>query len=154
MNRKMKFLMTATLATVTILSVSPLLALNEAQAARSTNPNLDIVTPYAIDNENSIANAPISGTSFNKKFNIKANYGWVKVWVENTSTETLTVRVTQSTLTGTEKMLFTVAPGKFETRYAEKPWATGDHYVSISTKNGGTMSGLLSVKMATTKDEL
>lgn len=106
-----------------------------------------------IAGDNEIVNAPIAGSSFTKSFNIQPDFGWVKVLIQNTSNETLTVRVTQSTLTGTQNMLFTVAPGGTYPEHGTKPWATGTHWVSISTKNGGNMSGLLTVKLENTKEE-
>jgi hypothetical protein len=150
MKRATKFVVTATLATA-ILSVSAVFASNETPAAPSPTQSPVIITPLTVDNE--IVNSPISGSSFTKSFNIQPDFGWVKVWVQNTSSEILTVRVTQSTISGTEKMTFTVAPGETKTGYGKQAWATGTHWVSISTKNGGNMSGLLSVKLANTKGE-
>ena len=106
-----------------------------------------------IESNNDIVDRPISGSSFTKDFIIQPTFGWVKVLIQNTSTETLTVRVTQSTLVGTQKMLFSVAPGDTYTEYGEKPWATGIHWVSVSTKNGRNMSGFMSVIMENTKEE-
>ncbi|OXM14551.1 hypothetical protein [Paenibacillus herberti] len=141
-------------AALTVASASPA---NNAMvpSENTTSSQGNEITPrgvMAVDNE--IVNAPIAGSSYTKNFNIQANFGWVKVWVQNKSTETLTVRVTQSTLSGTQKMVYTVAPGSSWTEYGTKPWATGTHWISISTKNGGNMSGLLSVKLANTKEEL
>ncbi|WP_340014341.1 hypothetical protein [Paenibacillus sp. FSL K6-1318] len=137
-------------AAVTVASAAP--SNNVADSSTASTQGEGIITPMAVDNE--IVNSQISGSSYTKNFNIQANFGWVKVWVQNTSKETLTVRVTQSTLSGTQKMSFSVAPGASWTEYGTKPWATGTHWVSISTKNGGNMSGLLSVKLANTKEEL
>ncbi|MDQ8738235.1 hypothetical protein [Paenibacillus sp. LHD-38] len=106
-----------------------------------------------IAGDNEVVNFPISGPNFTKDFNIPAHFGWVKVWVHNTSSETLRVRVTQSTITGTEKMFFEVAPGAQKAVNVTQPWATGTHWVAISTKNGGNMSGFLSVKLENTKEE-
>lgn len=139
-------------AAVTAASAAPTNNVGDSSANTASTQGEGIITPMAVDNE--IVNSQISGSSYTKNFNIQANYGWVKVWVQNTSKETLTVRVTQSTLSGTQKMSFSVAPGATWTEYGTKPWATGTHWVSISTKNGGNMSGLLSVKLANTKEEL
>ncbi|WP_283771306.1 hypothetical protein [Paenibacillus sp. J45TS6] len=35
-----------------------------------------------------------------------------------------------------------------------KPWSTGTHWISIAAKNGKPLSGLLTVKLAKTKDLL
>lgn len=148
--RTTKILMTATMVAATALSVSPAFASNQTSEGLSSNPS--IVEPYAVDKE--INNLPISGPTFKTNFNIQQHYGWVKVWIQNTSSETLTVRVTQATLTGTQKMYFTVAPGATWTEKGTKAWATGTHWVSISTKNGGNMSGLLAVKLANTEGVL
>lgn len=138
------------------------LSLTAAVTAASAAPaNNNVVAPSTFTatalmaTDSPIVNAPISGSSFTKFFNIPANFGWVKVWVYNTSSETLRVRVTQSTITGTEKMAtYEVAPGQQITKYGTQPWSTGTHWVAISTKNGGAMSGFLSVKLANTKAEL
>ncbi|WP_063568369.1 hypothetical protein [Paenibacillus sp. O199] len=136
-------------AAVTVASAALTNNVVDSSATNTSTQGEGIITPMAV-----IVNSPISGSSFTKNFNIQANYGWVKVWVQNTSKETLTVRVTQSTLSGTQKMSFSVAPGATWPEYGTKPWATGTHWVSISTKNGGNMSGLLSVKLANSKEEL
>lgn len=152
MKRTTKIFMTATLSVATVLSVSPVFASNEAPASPNSTPIPGIITPYAV--QNPISNLTLSGKTFDKSFDIPAHYGWVKIWVNNTSSETLRVRVTQGTLTGTQKMSFEVAPGQSVTQFGTQPWSTGDHWVAISTKDGGNMSGQLSVKLATTKEEL
>ncbi|MDQ8737883.1 hypothetical protein [Paenibacillus sp. LHD-38] len=106
-----------------------------------------------IADNNEIIYFPISGSSFNKDFNIPAHFGWVKVRVHNTSSETLRVRVTQGTITGTEKMFFEVAPGAQKAVNGTQPWETDTHWVALSTKNGGIMSGFLSVELENTKEE-
>lgn len=66
----------------------------------------------------------------------------------------MTVRVTQGSFTGTQKMLFKVAPGTQRYVTADKSWSTGIFYVAISTENSIALTGELSVKLATNRKYL
>ncbi|WP_281885215.1 hypothetical protein [Paenibacillus sp. YYML68] len=120
--------------------------------AKNDSLGAEATTPMEVDSI--IVNDSISGRKYEHSFSIPEHYGWVKVWVHNTSSEEITVNVTQGTLTGNSKLLFKVAAGQTGTGYASSPWSTGTHWVSITGKNSGDLSGSLSVKLATTQAEL
>lgn len=154
MNRMMKFATSATMAVTLLVGGSSAFANENASPAPSLSPSLITsteITPY--DTSNVIYNAQLKD-GVKPKFTIPKGYGWVKVWVQNTTNEEMTVRVTQGSLTGTEKMNFKVAANSQGYLNGTAAWSTGDFYVAISTKNSVALSGLLSVKLATTEGEL
>lgn len=146
MNRVTKIVMAFTLASATVLSVIPVFASNETVTLSQDIPTLDV--DYEYKNESFL------GTTYKNNFYIEPHYGWAKIWIHNTSSDTVTVRVSQNTLTGKEKMLFTLAPGEQLAKKGIKPWSTGTHWISIAPKTGKPVSGLLTVKLAKTKDQL
>ncbi|MDR9855693.1 hypothetical protein RJP21_18935 [Paenibacillus sp. VCA1] len=104
------------------------------------------ITPY--DTKNPIYNTQLRD-GVKPAFLIDTGYGWVKVWVKNDTNEEMIVRVTKESLTGQEKMMFTVpAHGQLAVP-GNKAWSTGTFYVAITTRNSVPLSGLLSVKLAT-----
>lgn len=156
MNRMMKFATSVTMAVTLLVGGSSAFANENASPASSLSPSsitsTEIeITPY--DTSNVIYNAQLKD-GVKPKFTIPSGYGWVKVWVQNDTNEEMTVRVTQGSLTGTEKLSFKVPANDQNYATGIAAWSTGDFYVAISTKNSVALSGLLSVKLATTKGEL
>ncbi|OXM17368.1 hypothetical protein [Paenibacillus herberti] len=155
MNRMMKFATTATMAVTLLVSGSSAFA-NENASPASPAPSPSLVTPTKIgifDTSNVIFNAALKD-GLKSSFDIPKGYGWVKVWVKNTTNAEMTVRVTQGSLTGKEKMNFKVPANSQVSVDGTAAWSTGDFHVAISTENSEALTGLLSVKLATTQGEL
>ncbi|MFI8714714.1 hypothetical protein [Brevibacillus brevis] len=84
------------------------------------------------------------------EFDIPAGYGWVKVYVQNTGTADINVVVTDPN--GNEVMSGVAKPGKPFDKKGSSGWGTGTHTVSVTSVED--MSGIVSVKLAQTKNEL
>lgn len=128
--------------------VSPATNLTPSFTSQSEN---EITPPESTpeDTKNPIYNNPLKD-GVEQSFIIDAGYGWVKVRVQNDTNEEMIVRVTQGSFTGSEKMLFIVPAHGQLAIPGDKAWSTGTFYVSTSTRNSVPLSGLLSVKLATT----
>jgi hypothetical protein len=160
MNRIMKFATTTAMTATLLLGGSSVFADVEVSNGPSLTPSItvqneDETTPIfkPFDTRNPIFNTQLRD-GVKPSFKIDPGYGWVKVWVQNDTNSEMTVRVTQGSLTGAEKMLFKVPANSQLGTLGTAGWSTGDFYVAISTKDSSPLKGLLAVKLATTKDEL
>lgn len=103
MKRTTKTVMSTILAVATIFSASPVFA--SSAAPKELTPVSGIITPFDVDYPFDQIRV-LGNPGANRTFNVKANYGWVKVWVENNGNDTITVTVTQGTVAGTQKCNF------------------------------------------------
>lgn len=149
----MKFTTSAVTAATLLVNGSCALTTDKASPLSSSIPSKRTVEINTNHTQDVIFNNPLKD-GVEQFFTIPVNYGWVKVRVKNKTKTTMTVRVTRDSLTGTQKMLFKVAPGTQRYVTADKSWSTGIFYVAISTKNSVALSGELSVKLANTKNAL
>ncbi|MFF2480005.1 hypothetical protein [Paenibacillus sp. NPDC058071] len=143
--------MTVAMATTLIVIGACTSAGNEASPASNLTPS---TAQNEIDDAKDLIfnNALKDGIKYS--FTIDPGYGWVKVLVKNDTSSEMTVRVTQGSLTGAEKMLFTVPANSQEYLTGTAAWSTGEFHVAVSSKISLPLSGLLSVKSATTEKAL
>ncbi|ALA07413.1 hypothetical protein SECTIM467_67 [Brevibacillus phage SecTim467] len=93
----------------------------------------------------------LANTEMVDSFYVNPSFGWVKVWVENTGSKTITVVVTDEN--GKKKMSGKVKPGKTWVEYGSKAWGVGDYKISF-TSGQAEMKGRYSVRIANEREEL
>lgn len=126
------------------------------QVSQSANISTDVTTLttrghviiQATDGQ--IVDRPVAGFNDSADFDVKAGYGYVRLYLRNTGNTTITFTVNQGSASGAEKYSGTVKPGKTfdEILNSSKPWTVGKFYVSLSS-GSGSMSGKLGVRTST-----
>ncbi|WP_159882354.1 hypothetical protein [Paenibacillus puerhi] len=147
---KLKKVTTSLAVSAILASVAVICSCSAETPVKGVDLSTDTITTF--DFENVVVSESISGRKYETSFSIPEHYGWVKVWVNNPSSDEIIIHVTQDKLTGTSKLLFKVPAGQSGAGYASSPWSTGTHWVSITGKNSADLSGSLSVKLTATQE--
>lgn len=148
---------------VPALSVS---AANEAKESQSTvtqnKSHTKKVNKITTQDTKRVINAPdlsLEGQEMKEEFNVKAGYGWVKVYIKNDGTKPIKFSVAEGSETGPIVMSGTVEAGKSKTFYnwkfkgSENGAAVGTHVISLNC-NEAVMKGRATVRIGTSKSEL
>ncbi|ASR49547.1 hypothetical protein B4V02_24095 [Paenibacillus kribbensis] len=153
----------ATLVAACMLTVPSAFAADDATAtspATSDSANSPVVhlgagngghvfTPNATTPR--IENRPISGTTYLADFDIKANYGYVRMYLKNTGNKKISFTINQGSPGGKQKASGSVGPGETYNEIVNEnsgPWAVGTFYVNL-TSGSSNMSGQLGVRIST-----
>ncbi|MGG1654384.1 hypothetical protein ABHN03_26080, partial [Paenibacillus sp. NRS-1775] len=131
---------------------------DSAAVSQSANTSTDVNTPTAgnhVITPNAttprIENRPISGTTYLADFDIKANYGYVRVYLKNTGSQRISFTINQGSPGGRQKASGSVGPGETYNEIVNGnsgPWAVGTFYVNL-TSGSSNMSGQLGVRIST-----
>ncbi|MGM1022127.1 MAG: hypothetical protein ACQEXV_16655 [Bacillota bacterium] len=108
-----------------------------------------VITPNATTPR--IENRPISGTTYLADFDIKANYGYVRMYLKNTGSQRIFFTINQGSPGGRQKASGSVGPGETYNEIVNEnsgPWAVGTFYVNL-TSGSSPMAGQLGVRIST-----
>ena len=108
-----------------------------------------VITPQATTPR--IENRPISGTTYLADFDIKANYGYVRLYLKNTGKKPISYTINQGSPGGRQKASGSVGAGETYSEIVNEssgPWSVGTFYVNL-TSGSAPMEGQLGVRIST-----
>ncbi|MMZ59032.1 hypothetical protein D1872_210430 [compost metagenome] len=144
----------ATLVAASMLTVPSAFAADDTTA---TSPVVNlgdgsgghVITPNATTPR--IENRPISGTTYLADFDIKANYGYVRLYLKNTGKQPISFTINQGSPGGRQKASGSVGGGETYSEIVNErsgPWSVGTFYVNL-TSGSAPMEGQLGVRIST-----
>lgn len=153
--KKSKRILTATVAVATMLTVSSAYA-TDSTSISPDRPSSNLgkgyrvgkITPFSSTPR--IENRQISGTTYLADFDIKAGYGYVRMYLKNTGSQMIHFSINQGQPGGKEKYTGKVAPGQTfnEILNSGSPLAVDTFYVNL-TSGSEDMSGQLGIRIST-----
>lgn len=157
----MKKILCTFLAVVTLVGAIPVSATdvtpdNGAASVVEVEPTPeDFLMPLddAYDYQNvSIYNGGSASNSF--KFTLDSSHPHGKVWVNNTSSSSINISFCYNKKSAVPYATFQLAAGSSQIYWINAHSQTGTHYCNITTSDGSSLNGTISIRKATTKSEM